>query len=132
MSVRFIIAGGRDFDDRSAFDVVLEGIRPTICGYTHIEIATGECPSGADKLGREWAMRNEIKYVPLPADWDRYGRGAGAMRNRTMAAWAAGGWNFGTLIAFWDGKSRGTKNMIEEALKAGLEIHVIRYGRCVQ
>lgn len=32
------------------------------------------------------------------------------------------------LVAFWDGKSRGTRNMIDEALRSGLEVHVFRYG----
>ena len=33
---------------------------------------------------------------------------------------------YGILIAFWDGKSRGTKNMIDTAKKHGLEIHIVQ------
>lgn len=43
------------------------------------------------------------------------------MRNREMAA------NADALIAFWDGKSRGTKNMIEEAQKRGLKVSIKHY-----
>jgi hypothetical protein len=59
--------------------------------------------------------------VPLkifPAQWSIYGKGAGYIRNREMAQYAD------ALIAFWDGKSKGTKNMIDEAKKQGLIIKV--------
>ena len=50
----------------------------------------------------------------FPADWNRFGRTAGPKRNKQMANYA------NTLVAFWDGKSRGTKNMIDLAKCRGL------------
>ena len=51
----------------------------------------------------------KIKY--FPADWNTYGKSAGFVRNIEMAE------NATALIAFWDGKSSGTKHMIETAKK---------------
>lgn len=58
----------------------------------------------------------DLLFIPQKrfyADWDKHGRKAGPLRNREMAKYAAGNW----CLAIWDGKSRGTKNMIEEAGK---------------
>ena len=57
----------------------------------------------------------------FPADWDKYGKRAGYLRNVQMAEYAD------ALLAFWDGESRGTKNMIDEALSRGLKVGVKRY-----
>ena len=56
-----------------------------------------------------------------PADWERHGRAAGPIRNEEMAEVSD------ALIAFWDGKSRGTKSMIEIARRKGLQVAVVRY-----
>ena len=58
-----------------------------------------------------------------PADWDQYGRSAGMIRNREMAKAAD------SLIAFWDGKSKGTANMIQTSEKMGLAVKVVRYEK---
>ena len=57
----------------------------------------------------------------MPADWEKYGRSAGPKRNAQMAEIA------NALIAFWDGQSRGTKNMIETAKQKGLIVKVVNY-----
>lgn len=59
--------------------------------------------------------------MEFPADWNAHGKAAGPIRNQQMAQEAD------VLIAFWDGKSRGTKDMIEKATRAGLDMHVYRY-----
>jgi hypothetical protein len=63
----------------------------------------------------------KLKHMLFKADWDKHGKAAGPIRNQQMAQEADG------LIAFWDGKSRGTKDMIQKALNYGLETHVYRY-----
>ena len=57
----------------------------------------------------------------FPADWKTHGRKAGPIRNKQMADYGE------MLIAFWDGKSSGTKNMIENSKKLGLIVHIINY-----
>jgi hypothetical protein len=66
---------------------------------------------------------NGILVKKFPADWDRYGKSAGPVRNGQMARYAQ------RLIAFWDGKSTGTKNMIDQAKANGLSVTVIQIRR---
>lgn len=61
---------------------------------------------GVDRLGERWAESCGIPVISRPANWARFGRAAGAYRNAEMASEADG------LIAFWDGSSRGTLDMI--------------------
>lgn len=61
---------------------------------------------GVDRLGRRYAIENNIPYKTFVAEWDKYGKRAGMMRNALMAETAT------HAIIFWDGKSPGTKNMI--------------------
>ncbi len=89
-------------------------------GAWDITVCSGGA-NGADKLGERFARDFKLQLRIFEADWGGLGKSAGPVRNREMAEWAD------TLVAYWDGKSRGTKNMISEALKNGLEVHVFRY-----
>lgn len=77
--------------------------------------------SGADALGERYAQERGFQLETFPADWKAHGRAAGPIRNARMASAA------NALIAFWDGKSRGTKNMIEIAKNHNLKVVVVRY-----
>ena len=90
-----------------------------------IKIISGTC-RGADQLGEKFALDNRIELERFPADWGKFGRRAGYIRNVEMAKYASGFSN-GILIAFWDGNSKGTKHMIDIAKKHGLAVHVINY-----
>ena len=70
---------------------------------------------GPDLFGAEWAKSRNISIQYFYPDWDKHGKGAGMIRNLQMIA--AGD----TLIAFWDGVSKGTKHSIDSALKEGLK-----------
>lgn len=129
---RVIIAGGRDFDDYYLVeDNVMEWILDTYLsdhyedGKCIIEFISGKA-KGADALGEKFAKKHNYKITFFPADWNTYGKAAGPIRNRQMAEYTAQA-NVGVLFAFWDGKSRGTKNMIDTAKKLGLDVHVINY-----
>ena len=76
---------------------------------------------GADFLGKQAAATVGVPSKEFPANWDKYGKTAGVIRNKLMAQ------NADMLCAYWNGRSRGTKNMIDTALKQGLEVHVFRY-----
>jgi hypothetical protein len=39
---------------------------------------------GADRLAREWAKAHGVTVETYEAEWQRYGRGAGPIRNDTM------------------------------------------------
>ena len=116
---RVIIEGCRDFDD---YELLKEK-----CDYflqdekkEDVVIISGHA-SGADALGERYAQERGFQLETFPADWKAHGRAAGPIRNARMASAA------NALIAFWDGKSRGTKNMIETAKNHNLKVVVVRY-----
>lgn len=123
--IRVIIAGTRTFDG-------YELLRRTMCKLfgsipaSQLEIVSGHCPSGADSLGEQFAIRNHIKLTLFPAEWNTYGKAAGPIRNRQMAEYASPD---GYCIVFWDGKSRGSQSMIAEASKAGIGTKIIMYSQ---
>ncbi len=88
---------------------------------THNVIIVSGHASGADSLGEKFAADHNLQCELHPADWERHGRAAGPIRNEKMAEVSD------ALIAFWDGKSRGTKSMIEIARRKGLQVAVVRY-----
>lgn len=115
---RVIIAGGRDFNDypllKATMDKLLVNIKDDItvlCGQAR----------GADTLGERYAKEKGYTVSYYPADWERYGKYAGYLRNEQMAQ------NADALVAFWDGKSHGTKNMIGLAMQHGLKVRIKPY-----
>lgn len=120
--LRIIIAGGRDFADYELVKNTLDKYLKDIKGEVVIISGTAR---GADQLGERYAKENNLMVKRFPADWDRYGKSAGPIRNDQMAKYASE--TKGVLFAFWDGKSRGTKNMIETAKWHGLRVYVSGY-----
>lgn len=114
---RMIVAGSRDFSDYDYLAKMLDGLSAHIADT--ITILCGEC-RGADRLGKRYAIEHGYDVASYPADWKKYGKSAGYIRNREMAK------NADSLVAFWNGVSRGTKHMIDLATEYGLEITVIR------
>ncbi len=81
------------------------GIEPDIC-------CAGEARRRrADRLGERWANSNNVPIKEMPADWNRYGNAAGPMRNKAMAQYAD------AAIVVWDGKSPGSRNMVENMIR---------------
>jgi hypothetical protein len=115
--MKLIVAGGRDFNDWDLLNRTLT----KILERTQIkEVISGKA-KGADTLGERFASENGIPVKEFPADWIKYGKRAGYLRNKQMA-------NHGeALVAFWDGRSPGTKMMIDLAKELGLEVLVVRY-----
>ena len=98
--MKVIIAGSRDI---TGIGSVWEAIDGTPWEIT--EVVSGGA-RGPDSNGEKWAESSGIPVKKFPADWDKYGKGAGIVRNGEMAAYAD------ALIAIWDGKSKGTLHMI--------------------
>ena len=119
--IKVIIAGTRDFNDyaylKKNVDYFLQGINPN---NEEIEIVSGNA-RGADKLGERYAKEHNLPVKLFPANWDKYGKRAGYLRNQEMANYSD------VLIAFWDEKSKGTKHMIDIAKKQGLTVIVVGY-----
>jgi uncharacterized phage-like protein YoqJ len=74
---------------------------------------------GVDTCAKEYAQTHQIKLTEYLPDYRRYGRGAPLKRNLTILQ------NADLVLAFWDGKSRGTKYVIENARKLGVPIQII-------
>src|SRR5688500_4746323 len=75
-------------------------------GIQVTELVSGAA-KGVDTLAETWALKNSVVIKRYPANWDVYGISAGPIRNRQMGDYCD------VIIAIWDGKSRGTKNMID-------------------
>ena len=125
--LRIIIAGSRDFNDyellkKSAIEIITK--KTMLPDLTRI-ISGGA--RGADTLGERFANEMGLEISRFIPDWDGLGKRAGYVRNAEMAKFAVEDGNYGVLIAFWDGQSRGTKHMIDLAKRYGLEVHVVNY-----
>lgn len=75
---------------------------------------------GVDRIAGQEAEKLGLLVEAHPADWDRFGKSAGYRRNAEMIALGAD-----LVLAFWDGKSRGTQHTIELARGAGIPVEVI-------
>lgn len=84
------------------------------------KIRHGACKNSPDELASRYCHEREIAEEARPADWKRYGKAAGAIRNEDMAS-AGANW----LVALWDGHSRGTSDMIRRAVQHGIETIII-------
>lgn len=118
--MRTIIAGGRDFNDYELLSGEVEDFEENH-SKSYLTVVCGKA-RGADSLGEKWAKQEGRGILFFPADWDTHGKAAGYIRNSEMAD------NAEALIAFWDGKSKVTKNMIDIALRKGLLVKVVKYG----
>lgn len=62
----------------------------------------------------------KVEFEGYPADWDRYGKSAGPIRNREMVD------KGDALLLIWNGKSPGSRNVLSQALKAGLPVYELQ------
>ena len=117
---KVIIAGSRGF---SNYKLLKEKCNKYLCEkrkeYNIIIISGGA--RGADTLGEKYAQDEGFSLEKFPANWNKFGKSAGFKRNEQMAEVAD------ALIAFWDGKSHGTKHMIEIMENKKLLVKVIKY-----
>ena len=122
---RIIVAGSREFRNFEMLNEVLEGYIDKMNKDT-ITIVSG-CAKGADELGEVFAGNHKLNLEKFPADWQKYGTEAGFIRNTQMARFATENGSHGVLFAFWNGKSNGTKDMINKAKLNDMEVHIIVY-----
>jgi len=115
-----IIAGSREFTNEKLLFNKAGWWYGTLASTPDVNVISG-CARGADTLGERWAAFMGFGIIRFPvtaADWDKHGKKAGILRNIEMAKMGD------VLLAFWDGESKGTKHMIDEALRRGMEVHV--------
>ena len=115
---KVIIAGGRDFSDYDLLKVKMNRILSNIADEIVVISGTAR---GADSLGEKYATEMGYKLEKYPANWNKYGKRAGYLRNEQMADVAH------ACVCFWDSKSKGTKHMIDLANEKKLKLRVVKY-----
>lgn len=128
---RLLVCGGRTYGTRISKETgkeevnqeevdrlfrILDLVRRTI--RRPLVVIEGE-QRGADLLARRWAEENQIEVDPFPADWRKYGKAAGYIRNTQMLREG----NPTAVLAFPGGK--GTKMMVDIAHKSGIPTLVL-------
>jgi len=111
--MKVIIAGSRSI---KKYALVEKAVKDSKFKIT--EVVCGGA-GGVDQLGKHWAKEHTIPVKVMNANWAEYGNGAGPIRNAKMAKYAD------ALIAVWDGKSPGTKDMVAKAKAAKLKVFVL-------
>ncbi len=117
---KLIVAGGRDYTNYEHLSRVLFAMADVEFAEKDVSIVSGMA-RGADSLAVRFAKDNYVELHEFPADWHQYGKRAGFMRNARMGDFADG------LLAFWDGQSKGTAQMISYMKKLNKFVHVINY-----
>ena len=117
MTKRVVIAGCRNYTNYEEAKQYIDFCISNIRQGNNIIILSG-CASGADAIGERYAKENGFKVEKYPADWEIYGKSAGPRRNKQMAEASD------YVICFWDGKSSGTRSMLELAKKCNKPVKI--------
>lgn len=110
--MKVLLCGSRTIDDPAVVSRAVEqsGIRPT-------QIISGGA-RGVDRLAGEYAAAKGIEFIEYLAEWGKYGKRAGFLRNYVMVGATD------AVIAVWDGTSSGTQHSIEYARSCGKQVFV--------
>lgn len=101
--MKIAVIGSRSFDDYPKMKKVLDSLKDKITG-----IVSGGA-KGADSLAEKWASENDVPIVIFFPNWDKYGKKAAMIRNKLIID------ECDQVVAFWDGKSPGTRNSLSIA-----------------
>ena len=112
--MKVIIAGGRNY---KFTQLDLDTLDTLFKQYLSTHLVTGKC-SGVDAEGEKWARSIGLHIKPFPADWNKYFKAAGPIRNREMAKYAQ-------AVILFPGDD-GTQSMYKEAVRAGIKIIDLR------
>ena len=107
--MKLAVVGSRTFSDYPFMEEMLQY-------HSCTQIISGAA-RGADRLAKQYSAEKGIPIREFPADWEAHGKSAGFIRNRKIVA------TCDEVVAFWDGKSRGTKHTIDLAEAAGKPVY---------
>lgn len=113
--VKLIIAGSRSIYEPMIVEAAID--RYQLRGQIS-EIIEGGCAKGIDRIASIFAKMHSLPHKVFKANWNAYGKAAGPIRNAEMAKYGD------MLLAIWDGKSKGTANMIEQMKRRGKPVFV--------
>lgn len=122
--MKLAIVGSRTFNDEF---LMAEYLAIFATAYTNdeldppkIEVISGGA-KGADSLGERFAKIFRMPVTIFKPDWDKYGKLAGFIRNQQIVDASD------IVLAFWDGKSKGTQDTINKAKKAKKPTFIIYF-----
>jgi predicted Rossmann fold nucleotide-binding protein DprA/Smf involved in DNA uptake len=115
--LKVIVAGGRDFEN---YNLLAEKLDILFSKTADVVIVSGMA-KGVDSLAVKYAEENKLRVSEFPANWNKFGNASGFRRNVEIARFAD------ACVCFWDGKSAGTKHMIDTAKRMNLKLRVINY-----
>jgi len=133
--MRVLVTGSRDWDDR---DAIYRALHVEVMekfgrkGYDddghfvdwlcpdNLTLVHGDCPTGADRIADDWALSHWIHVERHPAEWKKFGKPAGFIRNKEMVERGAD-----LCLAFIKNNSRGAGMTADLAEKAGIK--TLRY-----
>ena len=132
---KVIIAGSRSFNDYSLLRTELDKL------FNEPFIIVSGGAKGADSLGEQYAQEKGYEIERYLAKWNdlsvpncrikynsygAYNAMAGHNRNQEMLNAILNNLDGGCVVAFWDGQSKGTENMINISKKAGISIKIVK------
>ncbi len=120
--VYVVIGGYRNFNDYEAFKMFVDASIAQL-NETKITIISGHC-KGVDMMAEQYAAEKKYGLKVFPAEWKKYGRAAGPIRNKQMVE------NANVVIAFVCEKATGTKNLISHAKKLGKRLFIQNIDSC--
>lgn len=118
-NVNIAIVGSRTFNDKPTFKRIFEWVLKKN-DYNINSIVSGGA-KGADTLGEEYSKDNNIPVTIFKADWDKYGKRAGFIRNVDIIK------NCDVCVCFWDGESHGTLHDIQLCVQYNKTCHVYNF-----
>jgi hypothetical protein len=112
--MKLAIVGSRSFCNEELLEKSLESLKD------RVTMVVSGGAKGADSLAESWADKCGIPTKVFKPDWQKYGRGAGMIRNKDIIE------NCDECVAFWDGKSKGTENSISLCKKLNKKLTIVR------
>lgn len=115
--MKIVVAGPRSFRNHQAVYEVLNHV------VQHSDLVIQGGARGVDTIAKTWARTHGVVCRQFDAQWEQFGRFAGPERNGRMAREAD------ALIAFWDGESPGTGDMIRQMQVLHKPIFYVRFDK---
>ncbi len=112
--MRVLICGSRNWKDYKAIEILITGFsKDTV-------IIQGMC-RGADRIAKNVALKHGMAVEDYPAEWEKYGKSAGPIRNKRMLEEGKPD----LVYAFLLSQSRGTEDMIARARTSKIPVIIM-------
>ena len=121
MTFHCLIVGSRGYTDYAPFKAKCDAL---LADKIDIEIVSGGA-SGTDAMAERYARERGYSLQIFPAEWSRYGKRAGYVRNREMHSYISTFPERGVIV-FWDGQSKGTAQSLPLSKEFDNPIRVVR------